>query len=377
MKELIERIRDTTKARVFIAASGAGAGIQNLLWSVPGCSSFLVGAAFPYSTDSTDDFLGFKPEKYCSAETAMDMAMTAFMRAGASEDAIGIGVTGSVASTREHRGPHQVIAASFSARAARVHTAELEKGTGDARRALDGAAADEIGLNALLDALDLPVQARHGAAVLEYEMTEEEALARARFFTRPYFRPNGTREAEPTSLRAALPGTFDPPHEGHYGMAEAYRGITGFEPTFWATAEPPHKPPVAVAELLRRARLLKGRDALFTRHNDTLYLDKAKKYPGCHFLVGADSFARMMDPKWGPEIVPMLRKFVELKTRFYVADRTSEGNLTTLADVPLPTKGTVWGSCFATRLPGRWDVSSSEIRARALENERKHQVVGW
>lgn len=352
---LVRQIRDTTTARVYIAATGAGAGLQSLLWSTPGCSSFLVGGSFPYSTDATDEFLGFKPEHYCSVDTSLDLAMEAFMRAGASGNAVGIGLCGSVASTKEHRGEHRVFASAVAGDGSvYTHQAVLTKGVGEEKRTIDGFLSDQIGLNCLVDALGLEMQ---GIDCPSYEVTSSESRARERFFAHPYFRATGTREAAPERLQAALPGTFAPPHQGHFGMAARYAELCGREPTFWVTAEPPHKPPIVLADLLERARALRGHDVLFTE-GEPLYLDKARRYPGCAFVVGADAFSRMLDPQWTP-VAPMLEEFQRLGTRFYVTPRVVNGELVTVSDVPGAT------SAFAVHLPGRWDVSSSELRTRA------------
>src|SRR3954468_8124020 len=86
--------------RISIAASGAGAGLQKMLWDVPGISAVLMEGVFPYSTDATDQFLRFKPEQYCSAKTAMAMAMECYYRAyqPGGPKAIGVGLSASVAS---------------------------------------------------------------------------------------------------------------------------------------------------------------------------------------------------------------------------------------------------------------------------------------
>ena len=54
--------------KVFVAATGAGAGIQASLWSVPGSSAFLAGAAFPYAAHETERLLGFRPERFCDED---------------------------------------------------------------------------------------------------------------------------------------------------------------------------------------------------------------------------------------------------------------------------------------------------------------------
>src|SRR5690349_12615010 len=113
--ELGARLRDNHQ-RVFLACTGAGAGLQQRLWAPPGASEWLVGGLFPYATDETDLFLGFRPDSYCSERTALELAMSAFMRAAAPAigSPVGIGITASVASLRAHKGDHRIFAAAIT-----------------------------------------------------------------------------------------------------------------------------------------------------------------------------------------------------------------------------------------------------------------------
>lgn len=352
--KLVAKIRDEAVAQVYIVCTGAGAGFQQLIWSVPGVSSFLVGASFPYATAAIDEFIGFTPERYASEATAVDMASAAFLRAGGGPSAVGIAVTAKVASVQAHRGPHHGYAASVSRGESRIYSIEFEKDAGDAARARDGMRADHLGLVALLDAVGIPSDALL-PIVGDYTVANADALGVERLLARPLFRASGARELAPEGLALAFPGTFDPPHEGHFGMASAVDALTGERAVFWITAQPPHKPAVPFAELLGRTRLLRGRDTLFS-DGDPLYIDKARRYPGCAFVIGTDALARMLDPKWGPSVGALVEEFRQLGTRFYVTSRAVDGTLVTLADLPDAPKD------LCVEVGGRWDISSTELR---------------
>jgi hypothetical protein len=354
--ELLERLRDEASARVYVACTGAGAGLAQRLWAVPGASSFLVGASFPYATEAVDAFLGFTPDRYCSEETALDLATAAYLAAAPGEDVIGVGLTASVASLNPHRGPHRIYAASLGRRGARLYAALLDRDSGAKARARDGSRADALGLVALLDGAGLP-SASVAAAAGEFTMVPADERARARFFQRPLVRSTGDREAAPARLRLAFPGTFDPPHEGHLGMADAARELTGIDPVLWISAEPPHKPAVPLTELLSRTRLLRGKNTLFSR-GEPLYIDKARRYPGAGFVLGTDALVRLLDPRWGVAPEALVAEFRSLGTRFYVASRAVDGELVTLRDVPEAARD------LCTELPGRWDVSSTHLRSQ-------------
>jgi hypothetical protein len=341
--------------RVFVAATGAGAGIQEVLWRVPGCSSFFVGAVFPYGPREIDGFLGLRPERYASEETAIDLAHQSYLHALDAADpasrAIGVGLSASVASLTPHRGDHRVHVAVVTSAGAVGETAVLAKG-GPERRELDGSAADELGLRALF----------HAAGIAEGPAVEDwSARSRARFFARPYWDRDGGRHTLALLPGDApiFPGAFNPPHPGHLAIASTDRGHA--RPAVFAIcATPPHKEALTTGELLRRAKLLHGHDRLFTE-GDPLYLDKARLLPGRTFLIGADALVRMLDPKWGTRVGSMLEELARLGTQFRVNGRLVEGAYLSpeeaIAKVPEAFRP------LFVPVAGRWDLSSSDVRA--------------
>lgn len=93
-------------------------------------------------------------------------------------------------------------------------------------------------------------------------------------------------------------------------------------------------------------------------HSEPLFIDKARKRPGSIFLIGADTMQRMLDPKWGPDIEPMLNEMKNLGIKFLVMGRVLNGKWTTCRDIELP-----WSmQTLFEPLLGRVDVSSTEIR---------------
>ncbi len=329
------------KRRIFVIATGAGAGAQERIWRTPGCSSVFAGAAFPYAPDQTNEILGFEPEHYCCKETAVELAMAAYYRAWVpGAEAVGIGLTASVASVKPHRGNHRIYAAVMTGGGAWLRSLVLPKGAGAEDRLRDGASADAL-VQTLLE---------------RAEGEPATNLSRDLFFARPYFAESGRRSAwTPRPNRVLFPGTFNPPHAGHLEPAEMLRA------TFHVTADPPHKPRLSVPELVQRAKLLHGRPRLFTE-GDALYLDKARRNPNASFLIGTDALERLLDPKWGPEPIPMLYEIARLGCRFLVIERGESTLAGVLDRARVPNELRYAGHLFAT-VPGRWDMSSTELRS--------------
>src|SRR5271170_6924996 len=101
---------------IHVIATGAGAGLQQMLWETPGSSAYLSGASFPYSAEEQEELLGFMPEHFCSEENAIDLASAAYMKAYkfGGKKPIGVGIAASVASDREHRGTLRVFCCVIS-----------------------------------------------------------------------------------------------------------------------------------------------------------------------------------------------------------------------------------------------------------------------
>ena len=71
--------------------------------------------------------------------------------------------------------------------------------------------------------------------------------------------------------------------------------------------------------------------------------------------------ARLLDPKWGPKIEPMLRQMRQLGLVFHVMGREIEGAFTSCRDIDVSFPHQL----LFRPLEGRMDVSSTDLRKRA------------
>ncbi len=357
---------------IHLIATGGGAGLQQLLWEVPGSSAYLSGASFPYAQEEQEELLGFMPEHFCSEEAAIDLASAAYMKAYkfGGKKPVGLGITASVASEKIHRGEHRVFACIITEDQVRTCQYTLEKGAGHEVRLLDGETCDDIGFLLLAETLCLnEVEYTHPDH--PYQTKRAEDKARARFFERPFFAANGRRLATmPPKHMALMPGAYNPPHEGHFGTAQNVMDEYGRTVVYEVTAEPPHKEALSVQLLLQRAKLLHGHDRLFTR-KEPFYLDKARAFPGIPMVLGADAMVRMLDPKWGVDLEAMFKEFRKLDTKLLIAGRTIGDKFVTVDDISKDLRlqnPYVWGYAQSVMLPisGRFDISSTELRNKRV-----------
>jgi cytidyltransferase-like protein len=356
---------------LYVVASGVGTKIQDSLWMIPGTSSFLVGASFPYATDDTDEFLGFKPASYCNREEALQLAMEAFMRAQrhqlageARARAVGIAVSGAVASARGplRRGSNRIHVAVVSSRGALHREIPLPKPENSPiQRMLD----NDVATTAVTNFLEYEVGI--GCTPESFVVPEEEL--REIFFKHPYFSQSGARFADVRDVSTFFPGSFNPLHEGHQLMV-AETEEQGDLVSYTVCADSVHKRSLTVVDMLTRAAQFRlerldgncGR-VLFTQ-GDPLFVDKFKANPGSKFLMGVDTFIRMLDPKWGPARAAVLKSIEDNQIHVQVSDRVQGGITTRAADairqlVPILQRGSF---DILDQIPP--DVSSTELRLK-------------
>lgn len=355
---------------IHLVATGGGSGFQNELWQEPGSSAYLSGASFPYSPEEQEEFLGFMPEHFCSEEAAVDLASAAYMKAYkfGGKNPVGLAVTASVASEKEHRGDHRIYTCIMTNDKVLTSHTVLEKGVGRIVRLKDGHYADDEALFTLLDGLEI---GQVKDMITLYDATK---LARERFFQRPFFMAEGKR-VEPSVINhlngnhyTLMPGAFNPPHEGHYGAAMHVDSEHHLRTVFEITSDPPHKDSLSVQDMLKRAKMLQGHNRYISQ-GIPLYLQKARAFPGVGFVIGADAVVRLMDPKWGVDINTMFREFRDLGAVMYVIGREIDGKFTTRDDIANQIENydrRVDFLMVSRPVSGEWHISSSEIRKKML-----------
>lgn len=391
LQQLLDR-----KVKLFIYATGAGAGLQKRAWDVPGCSVYLVGAGFPYKTQLTERIVGHKIDSFVSKETSIELAMAAYMEAYDPnenvDNVVGLGLTASVASVKAHRGDHRVFVTVITNNKCETHSMILPKGEGIDARKYDGELVDGFGEFALLHVLGLETHPSFVELIpgdqVKHEIVSDEELINI-IMKCPYLKADGTRNAWecPTfnypdyasgrlvaeqSLDHVLfnPGTFNPLHFGHVESANAAKqchtasvGVP-IELIYTTCINPVHKPPATASDLLQKISQMRGKNFLLTK-DDALFLDKARQNPRASFVLGADSLLTMLNPKWysdPSDIEKMMQELDRLRVRFYITGRLVNEEFVTLNDIMQNNPLVSAYDYLFYSVPGRWDVSSTELR---------------
>jgi len=354
----------TKDVRLGILGASAGSGMVAGLATIPGLTNVLHEAHFPHAKEATSDYLGFVPENFVCMDTALEQAMRAYYRAYQPDGkrTIGIGATAAIATNEIHRGEHRVWVGVFSDDLVCVYYARFKKGVGEEVRFKDLLACDMLIGKAILqavgatDIITLPDN-------VEFEdcITDCNTQAKILLSKRPFFRSDGARLGWDSMMHdfeasgvGVYPGSFTVPHFGHFGVADAFTKQYHQPVVFAIEVSPPHKDLLTPWDMLKRAKLLKGRHVIFT-WGAPYYLDKARLFPNTKIILGADAFVELLDAKWGFSVDALQRVFKETGTKLIVPDRLVKGVFTTLWDLRPPS------NFPCERLPVRFDISSTEL----------------
>ncbi|MEM9646668.1 MAG: hypothetical protein AAF989_16880 [Planctomycetota bacterium] len=163
-----------------------------------------------------------------------------------------------------------------------------------------------------------------------------------------------------------FPGSFNPVHEGHRRMAEIASARFGRNVQPEISLVNVDKPEIKQADLdLRMQSLVLLGDPLVTRA--PLFVDKAECFPGCRFVIGADTALRLSDVRYSGGQAEQrdagLRRLGALGCRFLVFGRVVEGVFQDASRLRL--EGLLSELCdFVPETEFRVDISSRELRAQ-------------
>jgi len=185
-----------------------------------------------------------------------------------------------------------------------------------------------------------------------------------------------------------IPGSFNPLHEGHLRMAAAAVEASALvgrgqrSVVFEITTRNADKGAVDRDELSRRAAQFSrgnggdsgGVPLVLTRAR--LFVEKARLFPNCTFVVGADTVARLIDRKYynssDVEMAASLAAIGGFGCDFLVAGRDMDSGYTTLDDLSgqIPEfLRSMFSPLKEDGISFRVDISSTQLRERAAAAE--------
>ena len=97
--------------------------------------------------------------------------------------------------------------------------------------------------------------------------------------------------------RAILPGSFNPFHHGHTGLAAVAALRLGVPVAFELSVANVDKPDFDAVEVERRVAEFRDLGPVWVTRAPT-FAEKAELFPGAAFVVGYDTAARLIDPRY-------------------------------------------------------------------------------
>lgn len=367
--------------RVALVTAGAGTTALSDLLGVVGASGTVLESLVPYSGTSMDDYLGQRPKQYVSAKTAKLLAGRALTRARWLETegrpSIGLACTATIITNRPKRGDHRAHIACWTPERLVWRCIVLDKGARD--RSGEENVISRLMLNMLAEACGL--EQRIDVPLLPKDKLQESvdyfASATAELLANnlPFFgiHDHGMIRTSGVQPQVLLSGAFNPLHDGHLGMSRAATTMTQQPVAFELAAVNVDKPPLPADIILDRIAQFAGRYPIYISRAPT-FLEKARLYPNCTFVVGYDTAVRILHPRYYQDSSEaMLAALAEIASQgcsFLVAGRVSEdGRFHTAADLEAPND---YGRLFAS-IPERYfrqDISSTELRQRQMKGSR-------
>ena len=331
-------------AQAVVVVTGGAAQATGWLLRVPGASRTVLEVLVPYSERALADFLGERPRRVASVETAEVMSRQAYRRAAELTDSggiiIGVGCTAAIATDRVKRGAHRVHVARCSAGSMVTYSLEFTRGLRD--RVGEDTIASLVVVRALAEASGVPMDVAIPLSATEHIVIGGSGdpldLLVAGALDSVLVHADGTITANGRPDGAVLSGSFDPLHAGHRELATVASETLAMPVTLEMSVANVDKPPLSAPAIRERLDQFAGTyDVVLTKA--PTFAEKARVLPRTCFVIGYDTMVRLIDPVYygGDEqrMTKALASIAQRGGRFLVAGRLEGGEFRTLSDVPV------------------------------------------
>lgn len=314
-KPYVNRI-NATPFKVAVVLAGGGQSFAFHFMKYAGASKTIVDISIPYSKEAFEEYCGKPISQYVSPETSRLLAVQAYLKCCKSIEpkyAIGLSLTCSLATNNERSGRlHRIYVGLHTLERTVVRYIELEQG-------LSREDEESFCCDLLFDVLNKNCGLPYARDLNNFPVT----VLRTNGWSGNSYDFVTTVDDSITNLVLA-PGSYNPFHSGHEEFLELAAQILGAKPILEITNVNADKGILDHIELKQRIKIINnGWDVIVT--SARTFLDKAKQFARpdrtITFVLGADTWNRVLDPKYAGEMKELFSDLVELRVRFLVFPR--------------------------------------------------------
>ena len=375
--ELLNRFN----AQVVVVVSGGGTQVIPQLLAEGGASNVMLEALVPYAKSAVAEFLGGNPDAYCSDRTTRQLAVAGWQRSiklsSQGRNNVGIAATASLRSGKPKMGQHRVHVATHRVQETVTATLQLKK---NARSRLEeehvaALLCLDVLVSAVTETSNHPWRKELESLLLpEEEIVRNEYKAPVRWqklwsseeFEVP-IEINGAGQTRQrlgnVNNRLIFSGSFSPLHEGHLAMARIAEEIAE-RPVEWElSVTNVDKPMLDYIEVSQRVEQFEGKTLWLSRA--ATFIEKVHIFPQSTFVMGADTYVRLIDPKYyqgsQKRLNDAMRTICRQSQGLIVFGRMQDKEFQnpTTCDVPPALREITY---FVSEREFRMDISSSGIR---------------